>query len=391
MTDIETWASFSIYAGDLSLDVINNALGVRPDRATAKGTVGSDGHVQPVTHWSVLSKDRVAGVDLDAHLRDVLDRIEPAAAGLAALRVAHPELVTRAWVFWDQDIALADCVVAPETLARLAALGAGWSTSIRTSGAEEYTDDEKDVIGAAAVAADGTMIVDSAAEVGSILLADHVGFLLAELARSGTPVAEVVLTWILERDNSDPEIRCEQVVELAALGTPVRVVIGVRPYTETDLRAHASFAVYAGDVSLVVVYDALGVRPDHVAAKGSVRAGGRLQPMTHWSLNSDGRVAGVDPDEHLGDVLDRIEPAAAGLAALRAAHPEVKARMWIFLVTGDRAGRVHDHRRDGGAVRGARRGVVDQHHHGGCRRAHRRRGGRHRRRGRGRRRDGARR
>lgn len=229
MTDIETWASFSIYAGGLSLDVLDDALGVRPDSAMAKGTVRWSGHVQRMTYWELDSKDRVPGVDADEHLRDVLDRIEPAASGLAALRAAHPEVVTRAWVSWNQNIALADFLVAPETLARLAALDAGWSTSIMTSDTEEFTDDAEDVIGVAAVAADGTVLVDSEDEVDSDLLDDHVRFVLAELARSGTPVAEIVFTWILALDNSHPEILREQVAGLAALGAPVRFVIGARP------------------------------------------------------------------------------------------------------------------------------------------------------------------
>lgn len=229
MTDIETWASLSVYAGDLSLDVLDEALGVRPDEAMAKGTVRWNGRVQKMTFWSLDSKDRVSGVDVDEHLRDVLDRIEPAAAGLAALRSAHPEVATRAWVFWNQEITLADFVVAPETIARLAALDAGWSTSIMTSDTEEFTDDEEDVIGVAGVAADGTVIVDSEDKVDSFLLDDHVRFVLDELARSGTLVADVVFRWILALDNSHPEILREQVAGLAALGAPVRFVIGARP------------------------------------------------------------------------------------------------------------------------------------------------------------------
>jgi hypothetical protein len=79
------------------------------------------------------------------------------------------------------------------------------------------------------VAADGTVLVDSAAEVDSFMLYDHVRFLLAELALSSTPVAEIVFTWILAVDNSHPEILREQVAELAALGVPVRFVIGACP------------------------------------------------------------------------------------------------------------------------------------------------------------------
>jgi hypothetical protein len=229
MTDIEIWANFSIYAGDLSLDVLDDALGVRPDEATVKGAVRSNGRLQKMTHWALDSKDRVVGVDVDEHLRDVLDRIEPAASGLAALRAAHPEVATRLWILWSQDIALAGFVVTPEILARLAALDAGWSTSIMTPFTEDFTDDEEDVIGVAGVAADGTVVVDSEDEVDSDLLDDHVRFLLDELARSGTPVADVVFRWILVLDNSHPEILREQVAGLAALGAPVRFVIGARP------------------------------------------------------------------------------------------------------------------------------------------------------------------
>lgn len=145
------------------------------------------------------------------------------------MQSAHPEVVTRAWVFWNQDIALAGFAVTPEILARLAALDAGWSTSIMTPFTEEFTDDEEDFIGVAAVAADGSVVVDSEDEVESDLLDDHVRFVLAELARSGTPVADVVFRWILALDNSHPEILREQVAGLAALGAPVRFVIGARP------------------------------------------------------------------------------------------------------------------------------------------------------------------
>jgi hypothetical protein len=227
--EIEAWASFSIYAGDLSLDVVEGALGVRPDSATAKGTVKSSGRVQPVTHWSLDSDGKVDGADPDVHLRSVLDRIEPAAAGLAKLRATYPEVATRVWVMWSQEIALAEFTIAAETLARVAALGAGWSISVMTPFTEEFTDDEEDVIGVTGIAADGTVVVESEGEVDSVLLDDHVRFLIEEQARTGASIAQVVFRWILERDDSNPEILREQVVALAALGAPVRVIIGARP------------------------------------------------------------------------------------------------------------------------------------------------------------------
>jgi hypothetical protein len=226
--ETEAWASFSIYAGDLSLEVVDDALGVRPDSATAKGTTKSSGRVQPVTHWSLDSDGKVDGADPDSHLRSVLDRIEPAAAGLARLRAVHPEVATRVWVMWSQEIALAEFTLAAETLARVAALEAGWSISVMTPFTEEFTDDEDDVIGVAATTADGTVVSDSEEQVDSVLLDDHVRSLIEDHKRTGTSIAQVVFRWILERDDSNPEILREQVAALAALGAPVRVIVGAR-------------------------------------------------------------------------------------------------------------------------------------------------------------------
>jgi hypothetical protein len=225
--ETEAWASFAIYAGDLSLDVVADALDVTPDSAMPKGAVRPSGKVQPITHWGIDS-DKGEGADPDVHLRSVLERIEPAASGVAALLAEHPEVTTRVWVFWSQEVALAQFKIAAETLARVAALGAGWSISVMTPFTEEFTEDEEDVIGVVAAAADGTVVVDSEEEVESELLDDHVRFVLAEQARAGTPIAQVVFRWILERDDSNPEILREQVAGLAALGAPVRVIVGAR-------------------------------------------------------------------------------------------------------------------------------------------------------------------
>lgn len=76
----------------------------------------------------------------------------------------------------------------------------------------------------------------------------------------------------------------------------------------------------AGDFDPDRVTDQLGLRPDTVQRRGQLRPGpsGRRYEHDYWGLST----AALDEDEiepHLNWLLDRIEPVAAQLEAIRGA------------------------------------------------------------------------
>jgi len=96
------------------------------------------------------------------------------------------------------------------------------------------------------------------------------------------------------------------------------------PYDDdygTCLDTYCDLRVYPGELSPHEITKRLGVEPTEVNVAGEARKGSqgreRILKINGWFLSSEGRVESKDLRRHLDWLLERLQPAARGLAELQ--------------------------------------------------------------------------
>jgi Domain of unknown function (DUF4279) len=120
-------ASFRLRGSRLDPDVVTRAIGVEPSRAAKRGEARASAPTRTnrTGAWALESDDACSRADdhLEKHLRWLLDHLEPRADQLADV-VAKQGLEAEFWCVVQMEGANCDFELQPETIARMAALGA---------------------------------------------------------------------------------------------------------------------------------------------------------------------------------------------------------------------------------------------------------------------------
>ena len=120
-------ATFQLRGSRLDPDVVTRAIGIEPSRANKRGEPRANNPER--THrtgiWSLKSDEVLSRADdhLDDHLRWLLDQLEPRARELRDV-IAEQELDAQFWCAVFMEALNCDFALPPETIGRMAALGA---------------------------------------------------------------------------------------------------------------------------------------------------------------------------------------------------------------------------------------------------------------------------
>jgi hypothetical protein len=131
-----TVATFWLRGERLDPDVITRVMGIEPNRADRRGEprASNPQYKHRTGAWTLESENVLSREDdhLDDHLRWLLDRLEPRAPALAEV-VADQGLDVEFWCVVWMDGPNCDFALPPETIGRVAALGAALRLDIYES------------------------------------------------------------------------------------------------------------------------------------------------------------------------------------------------------------------------------------------------------------------
>jgi hypothetical protein len=211
-----TQAELLVYTGSEDPAAVTAATGVTPQVTKLQGEPGPIPS-RPVRFgmWEVSSDGFVEGVDVDVHVRWMLDAVEPGAEALRALLREHPDWRALVSIYAYMERPAAGFRLPAETVARLAALGTELRVGIIFVTGEAWTDG--DVTEARFKA--GGQSISSEGVVASDAMADHVAWLLPKAQALRAEVdgpARVVLSWARDLSNAGITLPASAVAGLAS-------------------------------------------------------------------------------------------------------------------------------------------------------------------------------
>lgn len=124
-----TYASFRLAGDALDPDGVSAALGLTPTTALARdeeipiGRKGKASLHRRTGIWLIDTEHTIESTSLERHLIHLLDAVEPAAAGLDALRSRH-DLRADFFCYWLSATGHGGPHISPGSLRRIAALDA---------------------------------------------------------------------------------------------------------------------------------------------------------------------------------------------------------------------------------------------------------------------------
>jgi hypothetical protein len=101
-------------------------------------------------------------------------------------------------------------------------------------------------------------------------------------------------------------------------------------YTEPIKRSRARLVVLSDDMDADEISRLITLAPDQSAMRGDQMRGPRTYPHNTWHVESQ-LPESADPEDHLDELLNRLEPAADSIAALIADPRIHSVRMWLWL------------------------------------------------------------
>lgn len=120
-------ASFNLRGPRLDPEVVTHALGIEPSSANKRGELRETDpeRTHRIGAWRLKSDDVLSRADdhLDDHLRWLMDQLEPRADQLGDV-VAEQELDAEFWCVVHMEAPNCDFELQPETIGRVAVLGA---------------------------------------------------------------------------------------------------------------------------------------------------------------------------------------------------------------------------------------------------------------------------
>ncbi len=98
-------------------------------------------------------------------------------------------------------------------------------------------------------------------------------------------------------------------------------------------RRHASLTIMSDDLDPIAVTHALGITPFHAFKAGDKRGKkGYIWRYGLWSISTEGEVDSEELEQHIGALLNKVEPVKLQLATITS-NPSVKARVFCFFGT----------------------------------------------------------
>jgi hypothetical protein len=221
----DTNAAFLVYTGSDDPATVTAASGVVPQLTKRKGDPGSVPS-QPVRYgmWEVSSEGIADGLDVDAHVRWMLDTVEPGAEAINALLREHPDWWSIVSMYAYMERPAAAFGLEAETVARLAALGAQLRVGVIFMTREwEWADHVTEALFKV-----GGKEISSLDAVDSDELADHVEWLIPRAQALGDETegrSRVVLYWARDVDNAGITLPAAAVAGLASLDASLTYIL----------------------------------------------------------------------------------------------------------------------------------------------------------------------